>query len=206
MLGRLRDGRLVTGGWRSAPGLRLFLASHNVSNDLALAYQPRVIADSDHYPFYASRIPALHLDTEKHDDYHRPSDDADKINWDGLRRITEFAYRIVFDAANRAELPQFRNEVFREASPAWMTPRPPVEPPVRLGVNWDLALAKTNVIQITQITSGLASGPCRPANWRSDQSVWTVGEWNFGGFDDHNTILQEYGGNSNDTSWRLYAY
>lgn len=187
MLGRLRNGRVTTMGWRSAPGLRKILATHNEPNDLLLLFQPRVIADSDHYPFYSSRIPSIHLDTEKHDDYHRPSDDADKINWPGLQRMSEYAYRLVSDFAARPELPEFRREALRELPPAWMTSKEYDEPPIRLGVSWDEDEVKRNNHVITQI---FADSPAANAGLKVGDRIIRLGPWENGSFSDLKTTLQ----------------
>lgn len=50
---------------------------------------------SDHSSFYAKKIPVLFFFTGTHMDYHKPSDDADKINYEGLEKITEFVSNIV---------------------------------------------------------------------------------------------------------------
>ncbi len=42
---------------------------------------------SDHYPFYAAGVPVLHFFTGTHEDYHKPTDDADKVNAEGGARI-----------------------------------------------------------------------------------------------------------------------
>ncbi len=187
MLGRLREGRVITVGWRSAPGLRPFLASHNVTNDLSLAYQPQVIADSDHYPFYAAGVPAVHLDTDKHDDYHRPSDDPDKINWDGLRRMTEYSYRLAFDAANRPDFPRFRREAFSEPTPSWFNPKAAASPPVRLGVNWDQEKLRQNVVVVSQVTPG---SPAAIAGLRVADRIVRLGPWKMGSADDLKMVIQ----------------
>ena len=187
MLGRLRDGKVITVGWRSAPGLRTFLASHNIANDLMLAYQPRVIADSDHYPFYAAGVPAIHLDTDKHDDYHRPSDDPDKVNWDGLRRMTEYSYRLAFDAANRRDFPRFRREALSEPTPSWFDPKDAISSPVRLGVNWDLEQLQKNVVVVSQVTPG---SPAANAGLRVADRIVRLGPWKSGTADDLKMVLQ----------------
>ena len=187
MLGRLREGRVVTVGWRSAPGLRTMLASQNVTNELSLAYQPRVIADSDHYPFYSSNIPVIHLDTDKHYDYHRPTDDPDKINWDGLRQLTEFIYRVALDAASRPEFPKFRREALREAPPQWMTPVASTTPPVRLGVNWNTQQSKQDIVEISQITPDSAAAQ---AGLRIGDRIIGLGPWKRGTFDQFKTTIQ----------------
>ncbi len=49
---------------------------------------------SDHSSFYAKKIPVLFFFTGTHMDYHKPSDDADKVNYEGLEKITNFVYAI----------------------------------------------------------------------------------------------------------------
>jgi hypothetical protein len=187
MLGRLRDNRLVTVGWRSAPGLRSLLVSHNTDNELKLAFQPKVIADSDHYYFYAAGIPAVHIDTDKHEDYHRPSDDPEKINWSGLLAVTHFAYRVIDDVANRSEIPQFRREALKESAPGWMTTQPAVSPPIRFGVNWDPELAKKNIAQVAQLTP---DSPAAIAGLRVGDRITRLGPWENGTFEDLKTTMQ----------------
>ena len=49
------------------------------------------IGPSDHMSFALKKIPVLFLFSGLHGDYHRPSDDAEKINYDGLSEVIEFA-------------------------------------------------------------------------------------------------------------------
>ena len=50
---------------------------------------------SDHSSFYAKQIPVLFFWTGTHADYHKPSDTAEKINYDGLARVTSFVAGII---------------------------------------------------------------------------------------------------------------
>ena len=50
---------------------------------------------SDHGSFYEAGIPVLHFFTGSHSDYHKPSDDVDKINFDGAAQIAGMALSIV---------------------------------------------------------------------------------------------------------------
>ncbi|MGH7497518.1 MAG: PDZ domain-containing protein, partial [Gemmatimonadales bacterium] len=56
---------------------------------------------SDQAPFYAAGRPVLHLFTDLHEDYHRTTDDWQKINLDGFKRVTDFAVGLVTAIANR---------------------------------------------------------------------------------------------------------
>src|SRR2546421_6435034 len=62
---------------------------------------------SDHSSFYAKQIPVLFLWTGNHDDYHKPSDTADKINYEGEARIVSFVERIVRDIDKSDKRPAY---------------------------------------------------------------------------------------------------
>ena len=83
MVGRLREDRLVVFGSRTGVGLRHFAVKHNtqLKRPMALDFNWDLLANSDHYPFFAKDIPVLFLHTGLHGQYHRPGDDADLIAW-----------------------------------------------------------------------------------------------------------------------------
>jgi S1-C subfamily serine protease len=56
---------------------------------------------SDQSSFYAKNIPVLHFFTDLHEDYHRATDDVDKINAAGEDTVVEIAERVIRDIANR---------------------------------------------------------------------------------------------------------
>ncbi|HEV2131131.1 MAG TPA: PDZ domain-containing protein, partial [Longimicrobiaceae bacterium] len=56
---------------------------------------------SDHSSFYARDIPVLHFFTNVHDDYHRPSDVWEKIDYEGLNRVTSLLARLTRAVADR---------------------------------------------------------------------------------------------------------
>mgnify|MGYP000857337883 FL=1 len=62
---------------------------------------------SDHQSFTNKNIPVLFFFTGTHTDYHKPSDDYDKINFDGLRKVAELASDIALDNANSEKRPDF---------------------------------------------------------------------------------------------------
>ena len=55
----------------------------------------------------AAEIPSLAFFTGSHEDYHRPTDDADTVNYPGLDRIAELGTAVAVRLANRAEAPDF---------------------------------------------------------------------------------------------------
>lgn len=62
---------------------------------------------SDHSSFYGKQIPVLFFWTGTHEDYHKPSDTADKINFEGEARIVSFVERIVRDLDKSDKRPTY---------------------------------------------------------------------------------------------------
>jgi membrane-associated protease RseP (regulator of RpoE activity) len=56
------------------------------------------IGPSDHTSFYLKNIPVLHVFTGAHADYHKPTDDWDKINYPGMKQVCDFILGIVHKA------------------------------------------------------------------------------------------------------------
>ena len=60
---------------------------------------------SDHYNFAKNRIPSVFLFNGVHADYHQPTDDVDKIEFDALAKRTQLAFAIAWELANRENRP-----------------------------------------------------------------------------------------------------
>ena len=101
MVGRLRNGRLIVYGARSAKEFPALLDSLNWYAGFDLKAQGDGYGPSDHSSFYAAKRPVLHLFTDLHEDYHRTTDDWQKINYDGLKRVADFTLGLVTALANR---------------------------------------------------------------------------------------------------------
>jgi hypothetical protein len=187
MVGRLRQDRVRVMGWRSAPGLRETLCRANDHSTLWLDFQQTVTADSDHWPFYSGRVPALSFDTDKHDDYHRPSDDADKIEYEGVRRIGELAIEFVASLAAAESLPGFRNECFNEPAADYQpTNAAPLRAAPRVGFAWDPALADQSRLVVTTTTPG---SPAANAGFQAGDELLSLGSWRGSSVDDLRTAI-----------------
>ena len=73
---------------------------HGGSHPLWLNFTWEVVDNSDHWPFLQQRIPAVLLHTGLHRDYHRPSDDAEKVNRQGMRDVARYLTALSIKAAN----------------------------------------------------------------------------------------------------------
>ncbi|HEX9165981.1 MAG TPA: M28 family peptidase, partial [Gemmatimonadales bacterium] len=94
MVGRLRENRLVVYGVETAKEWRPLLDSLNASAGFSMAAQGDGYGPSDHTSFTVAKRPVLHFFTGTHEDYHRTSDDWQKINLAGVEKIAEFAANI----------------------------------------------------------------------------------------------------------------
>jgi hypothetical protein len=118
MIGRLRGERLEVYGARTAESLRTVVVRSNNrqgASPLELAFDWAIEEDSDHYPFIAAKIPTVMFHTGLHDQYHRPSDDVQLINFDGIEPVARLTLDFVTELANepgspRSFRPQSRSE------------------------------------------------------------------------------------------------
>jgi hypothetical protein len=90
MVGRLRNGRLIVYGTGTAEEFPALLDSLNWYQGFDLRKQGDGYGPSDQSSFYAVKRPVLHLFTDLHEDYHRTTDDWEKINFEGMARVISF--------------------------------------------------------------------------------------------------------------------
>lgn len=95
MVGRLRDNELTVFGVKTGKGLEALVDEAGKDSPLKLKKVDVGARNSDHASFYDAKIPALHMFTGIHPDYHRPSDDSDKINAAGMQLITDFSEKVI---------------------------------------------------------------------------------------------------------------
>jgi hypothetical protein len=93
MIGRMKDSKLMIGGVGTATEWRQLIGQ----SDFNLGLSEDGYGPSDHSSFYMKQIPVLFLFTGTHNDYHKPSDTWDKINYNDEAKILSFVARIVRD-------------------------------------------------------------------------------------------------------------
>ncbi|MFO1499142.1 MAG: M28 family peptidase [Verrucomicrobiota bacterium] len=106
MVGRLRDNKLILQGVGSSMAWRKWIEKRNVAAGFNLALQDDPYLPTDVTALYPKQVPVLNFFTGAHDDYHRPTDRPDTLNYEGLERIVRFAQGLMTDLAvgsNRLE-------------------------------------------------------------------------------------------------------
>lgn len=101
MVGRLREGRLLALGAATATEFPALLDSLNQVAGFDLRASGDGYGRSDHASFYAAGIPVIHFFTDLHEDYHRASDLAERINVEGVAQVAGFTARLARALADR---------------------------------------------------------------------------------------------------------
>jgi len=115
MIGRMRDRHLQVSGTGTsieAEGILKYFAD---ADSIQLMMSPEGFGPSDHSSFYGKDIPVLFLTTGVHADYHTPEDSPEKINYNDMVLVADFAYKLI-DSISRID----SLLTFREAGPRVM--------------------------------------------------------------------------------------
>jgi Peptidase family M28/PDZ domain len=170
MVGRLRNGRLIVYGTRTAKEFPALLDSLNWHAGFDLKAQGDGYGPSDQSSFYAAGLPVLHIFTDLHDDYHRTTDDWQKIDPEGFRRVSNFTVGLVTAIANR---------------PTRLTPVEATPPSHAMGTTTGAPAYGTYLGTIPDMTDnpggvrllGVRAGsPAEKAGLRGDDIITRIGE------------------------------
>jgi hypothetical protein len=133
MVGRLRDELIVYGVGSSGAWPDL-LQKANEDLDLPLRLMAEGYGPSDHAPFYLRQVPVLALFTGVHQDYHRASDDAELLDYEGLTQVSTFVRQLVGRLAGTGKSPAFQPSAYELAEKRSETPAAqPHDQPVSVG-------------------------------------------------------------------------
>ena len=96
MVGRLNDSSktMTLGGYGTSPSWKEMIDAVK-DKGFSLKYDSSGTGPSDHTSFYRKDIPVLFFFTGLHTDYHKPSDDAEKINYNGMVKVVRFIQHMI---------------------------------------------------------------------------------------------------------------
>jgi hypothetical protein len=168
MIGRMTNNRLDVGGSGTAEVFDGWLAEWEKEIDFTIRRIGRGgFGPSDHASFARKQVPVLFFFTGMHPDYHRPSDDPDKINYDGMMKVIGLADKTLVRMANTPKQ-AYVNTFDRESALQPRTTTRPSQgqgddqaPPARrasLGIMPDMAAAEgTGGVRAESIIPGSAA-------------------------------------------------
>ncbi len=175
MVGRLKDNRLIVYGTATAAEFPKLLDSLNWYAGFDLKGRGDGYGPSDQSSFFAVKRPVLHLFTDLHEDYHRASDDWQKINGPGLLKVSDFTAAIVRSIANRSTPLTFVDQA--PASHAGSAPTAG-QPPTTgygayLGTVPDMASDVARGVRLSGVRSG---SPAEKAGLKRDDVITKIGD------------------------------
>ncbi len=148
MVGRLRNDRLIVYGAATAREFPALIDSANAEPKLRINAVGDGFGPSDHSAFYAKGIPVLHFFTDLHEDYHRATDDVERIDAAGEARVVAVAERVVRAIADRPG----RLTPVRVAAPTMAPAREGSN--VYLGTIPDMASSDVPGLRLTGVRAG----------------------------------------------------
>ncbi len=96
MVGRLNEEKvLAVFGVGTSPIFSQTLFSNKT--DFSITEKESGVGPSDHTSFYLMDLPVLHFFTGQHEDYHKPGDDIEKLNFEGMEDITQYILAVITD-------------------------------------------------------------------------------------------------------------
>lgn len=108
MVGRLNEkNELTVYGTGTSPGFDSLVDALGKSEGFTIKKISEGFGPSDQQSFYVKDIPVLFAFTGTHTDYHRPSDDTDRLNFSGMARIADLSELLLLDLVRRPQRPAF---------------------------------------------------------------------------------------------------
>ena len=105
MVGRLdTNNRLAIYGIGTSPLFKPILDSCNTFS-FQSKFDSSGVGPSDHTSFYLEDVPVLHFFTGQHKDYHKPTDDTEFINFEGIEKVADYIEKVVMSLNNYDSIP-----------------------------------------------------------------------------------------------------
>ncbi|MCG3164467.1 MAG: hypothetical protein POELPBGB_00221 [Bacteroidia bacterium] len=103
MVGRLTENKLAIYGTGTSPVWNDLLKKV-IPDSIKLTKTESGVGPSDHTSFYLKDIPVLHFFTGQHEDYHKPSDDVEKINFNGMVAVINYIENVIAELNDDGKL------------------------------------------------------------------------------------------------------
>jgi hypothetical protein len=192
MVGRLNgQNELTMIGTGSSPGIDALVDA--LGRDAGLKIKKVAgltdgFGGSDHQSFHAKNVPVLFAFTGMHSDYHRPSDDSDRINYTGMARIADYLELILLDIIRRPERPSFSKVTAPQRS-GQRVQAPSIRSGVSLGVMPDYADESRDGMKLSGVREG---GPAAKAGLKGGDSIIRLGDKPIGTIFDYMENLNHF--------------
>ncbi|MEP6747630.1 MAG: M20/M25/M40 family metallo-hydrolase [Bacteroidota bacterium] len=182
MVGRLNDSSktVIIGGYGTSPAWGNLFTSISADQSFINKYDSSGTGPSDHTSFYRKDIPVLYFFTGVHSDYHRPTDDADKINFTGEFRIVKYIYKIIEAANTKGKLVFSKTRETQSTGPARLN--------VTMGIMPDYAYSGNGVR-----ADGVSDGrPAQKAGLKPGDIIIQLGDYPVLSVENYMQVLNKF--------------
>ena len=185
MVGRLNDSTkvLTVGGYGTSPAwgeYYLALALQGKRQELQFKNDSSGTGPSDHTSFYRKDIPVLFYFTGLHTDYHKPSDDADKINYAGTQQIVQHIYNLIESLNDKDKLAFLKTREAQTSTSARFS--------VSMGIMPDYTYAGTGVR-----ADGVSEGkPAQKAGLKAGDIIIQLGDTTISSLENYMQALGKF--------------
>jgi hypothetical protein len=186
MVGRMKNDELVVYGTGTATQFDGLIDTLNAEHGFKIKREEGGFGPSDHSSFYAMKIPVLHFFTGLHNDYHRPSDDSNKVNLSGMRRVSEMVAEAAVKIAESDARPTYAivaREGFRRGQATGDRPY--------FGSIPNLGGSDEDGYAIQGVSGG---GPAEKAGLKGGDVIVRFGDSKIGNLADFDSALRKYKG------------
>ena len=179
MVGRLKNNKLIVHGTGTATEFDGMIDQLNQAHKFDIKKEPGGFGPSDHATFYGKNIPVFHFFTGTHNDYHRPSDDFEKINLEGMHRIAGLVTDVVDRISETKQRPEYQ-EIKRR-------PRPQGDRPYFGSIpDFGQEVEGYALMGVTK------DSPAAKAGLKAGDVIIKLGESRIGGLEDFDSALRKY--------------
>ncbi|MBS0210455.1 MAG: M20/M25/M40 family metallo-hydrolase [Planctomycetes bacterium] len=182
MVGRMVDDKLIVQGADTGTEFGPIVDRLNETAGFKITRQSGGFGPSDHSSFYGKKIPVMHFFTGTHKDYHRPSDDIDKINAQGMRRVADFVTEVAVALAEADARPTYVEVKASKSGMGGGGDRP------YFGSRPSFASEEPGYT-LEGVTPG---GPAEKGGLKGGDSIIKLGDSKIGNLEDFDSALRKY--------------
>jgi hypothetical protein len=182
MVGRLNDSThaLTIGGYGTSPEWGELFSEKKENKYFVFKFDSSGTGPSDYTSFYRKDIPVLFFFTGIHSDYHKPTDDADKINYTGEVMVIKLIYSVLEDMNDRGKLAFTKTRESQAMGTARFS--------VTLGIMPDYTFSGSGV-RVDGVSDGR---PAQKAGLKTGDVIVKLGEFSISSLDNYMQALSKF--------------
>ncbi|MBS1934007.1 MAG: M20/M25/M40 family metallo-hydrolase, partial [Bacteroidetes bacterium] len=182
MVGRLNDSThvLTVGGYGTSPSWSTIFQTTNEKKYFTIKFDSSGTGPSDHTSFYRKDIPVLFFFTGIHSDYHKPTDDYNKINYTGELYVIKYIFNLIDELNDKGKLAFAKSRETQTASSTRFS--------VTLGIMPDYTFSGSGV-RVDGVSDGR---PAQKAGLKTGDVIVQLGDYPVSSLENYMQALSKF--------------